>query len=190
MRQQTRHDLLRALRAPHLAAVVHIARRHDAAGTARLERLLAGHGHLFRHRRRHAREVEEIDTLQDRIPVERLVRGEVDSGILAVIHAAIAAHARAHLEDVATQAVALAHHARRVDAVAPQVAQGALTDAVLGHHRYERGVVALIRERERGVRFRTAEVHVEALRLLDAQLVGRRETHHDLAENQNGAGSR
>ena len=110
--------------------------------------------------------------------------GEVDGGVLAVIDAAIAALRGADLEVVGAKAVAGAHDAGGVDAIHGKRAQGAVADAVSRDDGDVRGVIALVREREGRVGFGAAVTRVEARGLLEAEVVRRREAHHDLAKGE------
>lgn len=116
----------RFLGRPHLAAIVHVAHGGDALGAAGGECLLAGGGHLIGDGGGHAREIEDIDALEDLVPVEDVAFGHVDGRELAVVDAAVAALRGADLKHIGAKTVALTHDARCVDAVGLQRAQRAL----------------------------------------------------------------
>ena len=184
-RQELLHGGLRLLGRPHLAAIVHVADGGDALGAAGGESVLAGSGHLVGHGGRHAREVEDVDALEDLVPIKDVALGHVDGRVLAVVDAAVAALRGANLKDVGTKTVALAHDARGVDVVDLQRAKGALAQAVGRNNGDVSGLVALVGQGKRGVGLGAAVADIKLGRLLNAQMIFGREPHHDLAEGKN-----
>ena len=184
-RQEFLHGGLRLLGRPHLAAIVHVAHGGDALGAADGERLLAGGGHLVGDGGGHAGEVEDIDALEDLVPVKNIALGHVDGRELAVVDAAVAALRGTDLKHIGAKAVALTHDARGVDAVGLQRTQGALAQTVGRDNGDVSGLVALVGQGKRGVCLGAAVADIKLGRLLNAQVVFGREPHHDLAEGKN-----
>ena len=184
-RQEFLHGGLRLLGRPHLAAIVHVAHGGDAFGAAGGEGILAGGGHLVGDGGRHAGEVEDIDTLEDLVPVKDVALGHVDGRVLAVVDAAVAALRGADLKHIGAKTVALAHDARGIDVVDLQRTQGALAQTVGRDNGDVSCLVTLVGQGKRGVGFGAAVADIKLGRLLNAQMVFGREPHHDLAEGKN-----
>ena len=170
---------------PHLAAVVDVAHGGDVLGSAGGEGILAGGGHLVGDGGRHAGEVEDVDALEDLVPVKDVALCHVDRGVLAVVDAAVAALRGANLKHIGTKAIALANDTRGVDVVDLQRTQSALAQAVGRNNGDVSGLVALIGQGKRGVGLGATVADVELSRLLNAQVIFGREPHHDLAEGKN-----
>ena len=184
-RQELLHGCLRLLGRPHLAAVVNVAHGGDALGTASGESVLAGGGHLVGDGGRHTREVEDVDALEDLVPVKDVALGHVDGRVLAVVDAAVAALRSADLKHIGAKTVALTHDARGVDVVDLQGAQRALAQAVGRNDGNISGLVALVGQGKCGVCLGAAVADIELGGLLNTQVIFGREPHHDLAEGKN-----
>ena len=184
-RQEFPHGGLRLLGRPHLAAIVHVAHGGDALGTAGGERILAGGGHLIGDGGGHAGEIEDIDALEDLVPVKDVALGHVDGRELAVVDATVAALRGTDLKHIGAKAVALTHDARGVDVVGLQRTQRALAQTVGRDNGDVSGLVALVGEGKGGVGLSAAIADVKFDCLLNAQMVFGREPHHDLAKGKN-----
>lgn len=113
-------------------------------------------GHLIGDGGGHAGEIEDIDALEDLVPVKDVAFGHVDGRELAVVDAAVAALRGADLKHIAAKTVALTHDARCVDAVGLQRAQSALAQTVGRDNGDVSGLVALVGQGKRGVGFGAA----------------------------------
>ena len=184
-RQEFLHGGLRLLGRPHLAAIVHVAHGGDALGAAGGECLLAGGGHLIGDGGGHAGEIEDIDALEDLVPVKDVALGHVDGRVLAVVDATIAALRGTDLKDIGAKAVALTHDARGVDVVSLKRTQSALAQTVGRDNGDVSGLVALVGQGKRSVGLGAAVADVKLGCLLNTQVVFGREPHHDLAEGKN-----
>ena len=170
-RQEFLHGCLRLLGRPHLAAIIHVAHGRDALGAAGGEGILAGGSHLIGDGGGHAGEIEDIDALEDLVPVKNIALGHVDGRVLAVVDAAVAALRGTDLKDVGAKTVALTHDARGVDAVGLQRTQGALAQTVGWDNGDVSGLVALVGQGKRGVCLGAAVADIKLGRLLNAQVV-------------------
>ena len=170
-RQEFPHGGLRLLGRPHLAAIVHVAHGGDTLGAAGGERLLAGGGHLIGDGGGHAGEIEDIDALEDLVPVKDVALGHVDGRELAVVDAAVAALRGADLKHIGAKTVALTHDARGVDAVGLQRTQGALAQTVGRDNGDVSGLVALVGQGKRSVGLGAAVADVKLGCLLNTQVV-------------------
>ena len=184
-RQELLHGCLRLLGRPHLAAIVNVAHGGDVLGAAGGEGVFARSCHLVGDSGRHAGEIEDVDALEDLVPVKDVALGHVDGRVLAVVDAAVAALRGTDLKHIGAKTVALTHDARGVDVVNLERTQGALAQTVGRDNGDVSGLVTLVSQRKRGVCLGAAVADIKLGRLLNAQMVFGREPHHDLAEGKN-----
>ena len=181
--QQLCHDLAGLLARPQLFSVIEVAGNGYALFLCGLARLQAGFRHLAAQSRSNSGPVEPVSALKNAIPVEflRLCRRDRRPG--AVIYDLGRALGRAFFTVVHAQTRAAAQKILRIDPVAPQFVDNALSYLMCRNLADKGGIHTIIRERNRDVRFSSGIAHLEAVRLHEAKVPLRVQAHHNLTKS-------
>ena len=180
---QRREHLLRLLAVfPEVLAVVDVARDGQSRRVRRRNRLGAHGRRAGAHRGRNPRPVEPRGAAEDSVPVDHPRLQGVEGRVGAVVYDVRRAHRGGLLHVVNPEPLAAAQDGVRPYAVAAQVVDAGVGHPVVRQAGDEFALQAVVGQRYGDVGLASAVAGAEEVRLVETQVVGRRETQHDLPE--------